>query len=56
VARGVAWAAGAQAVIAIADLVSQLLVFALFLPKTMSARHLARLRSSPRSTTWPISA
>jgi O-antigen/teichoic acid export membrane protein len=30
VARGVAWAAGAQAVIAVADLVSQLLVTALF--------------------------
>lgn len=32
VARGVAWAAGAQAVIAIADLVSQLLVVALWIP------------------------
>jgi O-antigen/teichoic acid export membrane protein len=33
VARGVAWAAGAQAVIAVADLVSQLLVVALWIPK-----------------------
>ena len=33
VARGVAWAAGAQAVIAIADLVSQLLVVALWIPR-----------------------
>lgn len=32
VARGVAWAAGAQAIIAIADLVSQLLVIALWVP------------------------
>jgi teichuronic acid exporter len=32
VARGVAWAAGAQAVIAVADLVSQMLVIALFVP------------------------
>ena len=31
--RGVAWAAGAQAVIAVADLVSQLLVVALWIPK-----------------------
>lgn len=31
--RGVAWAAGAQAVIAIADLVSQVLVAALWIPK-----------------------
>jgi len=33
VARGVAWAAGAQAVIAIADLLSQVLVIALWIPK-----------------------
>lgn len=32
VARGVAWAAGAQAIIAVADLVSQLLVVALWVP------------------------
>jgi O-antigen/teichoic acid export membrane protein len=32
VARGVAWAAGAQAVIAVADLVSQMLVIALWIP------------------------
>ena len=31
--RGVAWAGSAQAVIAIADLVSQLLVVALWIPK-----------------------
>jgi len=36
VARGVAWAAGAQAVIAVADMVSQLLVVALFVaPKDL---------------------
>jgi O-antigen/teichoic acid export membrane protein len=37
VARGVGWAAGAQAVIAIADLLSQLLAVALFIPSEQYA-------------------